>query len=1357
MKSGYQHNDPTQRAYALFEEIVKTNLDDRLLQEEGYLDRLKSILDSSDQKISLREKLDLFKNGVALNPFQIACSFGLNHLAMALLDYYPEEQLEHCEPSLLGIDDQDDLGNTAMHYVAARLVNNPQDPSIMALLNTMSYQAAKRFEVVNLKGQTPKSLMFPISTHEEKLEEIVVNEKAQPGKLLSGYQEAVADPSHPNLSQIKTLFGHFLHDIKHAPPPGQAPIQYIAIQGGGAKGAAYPGAFMVLSQLGYLDRVRTVAGASAGAITSFILGLGFNGEQFKHLSDNINFLDFNDLNPEGWGSYLGGYSIGIAMDLGRYGSAFSGVTFHQWATYLLEQITHDPNITFAEFHRLKEQDPTLKDMIFKATRYGAQQGEQIEQTFSYKHTPDIRIADALRASMAFPGAFQPWPVRYKNGDLFGMFADGGILNNYPIDVFNDEEFYDPHYGSIQKNDHRQKPHQINPCSLGYSLTALDQLNPEITPFTERLKQLTSELPTEKSPPSSSSKALSPEKEAKQKESWSFMHLATGLWWNQVGVAVNEDLIAKQQLYGTQTIQIYPEEVGTLEFTLSQNKPKLARIEASSRNATILWLQHFKDMTRSYEHLSKYRHLSHEQSELKASDPTKFYQQQLAHYFTIFNEELRLMTLRGLVTDKQILSNARLKHCSYYIQQAIQKIEKKLGADAEQLIDHILQDTLQKHTHRLQALHAAKDQRNQLLDPMNLILRIQEKMMEGKNEEVIRILQGQLSYIIPLMRIRPFGQQNLLAMIIQNGDAKLADSAFAVFSAAILRCYHQGRTADLKYSLQNMLNEFCEPPVFSIMAQLPPEQLAEMLKVVLKHGADPLRVNARSKLNGLHEMIIADNFEAFKLLVEDCYAKNAYFASTIYNNESLGHFIIKHASKEFLQSLINDPSLKEKVINSSTGYTLMDENDNTILESAARLTFETRDPESDLRWLLVKKKGSQYHKEQAVGEKKFKDAVNDKLKATEQIDQILTSSDPQAIIKELSAAQCYRILTLPTEFHSEQANQLCALSQQPDQVNIVTALCDKCYQDRAFYPKLVELLNQKFDDQTPLYLAAKTGNARLVTYLRTTFDAQVDSSGPIEVPSALLVAAKNGHTDTVLAFLETRRGTHYLASVRGFIAYNYQITDILHKNALHYLAQSGTPQAFCEFLYRNPYALGTAVDAYGKTPLFYLIENNRMDILKEIISQGKGKLSGKLHYYDYKFADIFLSGDKDNLNLSDLMYAKATNPEIYLFLVAHLTDHNRHAKHLTDIPLLIEKEFAQREREQEKEVAQNANNILSIAKEHGLLESDEEEVTLGSPQTRPVGYTPHREQEKKSSKGKGKEKEKESELSPSFSRKKQSLD
>jgi NTE family protein len=61
------------------------------------------------------------------------------------------------------------------------------------------------------------------------------------------------------------------------------------------------------------------------------------------------------------------------------------------------------------------------------------------QEFSFLKTPDVVVAEAIRASMSIPMFFRAWKFRDSNPNDH-IFVDGGIAFNYPLGFFDNERF-----------------------------------------------------------------------------------------------------------------------------------------------------------------------------------------------------------------------------------------------------------------------------------------------------------------------------------------------------------------------------------------------------------------------------------------------------------------------------------------------------------------------------------------------------------------------------------------------------------------------------------------------------------------------------------------------------------------------------------------------------------------------------------------------------------------------------------------------------------------------------------------------------------------------------------------------------
>lgn len=194
----------------------------------------------------------------------------------------------------------------------------------------------------------------------------------------------------------------------------------LVFEGGGVKGIAYVGAMQVLEEEGILPSIKRVGGTSAGAINATLFALGFTNVEQRNI---LKKLDFNNFMDDSWGVIRDTDRL-----LNRFGW-YKGDYFHEWISSHIKKKLGDPNVTFQDLK--KDGKPDLYV-------YGTNLSTQFGEVFSCEHTPKIRIADAVRISMSIPLFFSV--VRNARGDVY---VDGGVLNNYPIKLFDREKYISP--------------------------------------------------------------------------------------------------------------------------------------------------------------------------------------------------------------------------------------------------------------------------------------------------------------------------------------------------------------------------------------------------------------------------------------------------------------------------------------------------------------------------------------------------------------------------------------------------------------------------------------------------------------------------------------------------------------------------------------------------------------------------------------------------------------------------------------------------------------------------------------------------------------------------------------------------
>ena len=217
----------------------------------------------------------------------------------------------------------------------------------------------------------------------------------------------------------------------------------LALEGGGTKGHIYMGAALELEKLGVLQTIQSISGASVGAIAALLFATGW---PVKKIQDIYSKMDFKTM-------AMGGIldKLWVPHNIEKKGGAFEGTAFHNWFKEIVKEVTGDPKTTFKQWHELKEKFPErqLKDLFIEANNLETEYNE----TFSYlSEHADVSIADAVFASMKFPGMFTPFEIKET------LYWDGGAQRNCPSEVFE------------------KIPGQFNPKTISVRLDHRNEIN-----------------------------------------------------------------------------------------------------------------------------------------------------------------------------------------------------------------------------------------------------------------------------------------------------------------------------------------------------------------------------------------------------------------------------------------------------------------------------------------------------------------------------------------------------------------------------------------------------------------------------------------------------------------------------------------------------------------------------------------------------------------------------------------------------------------------------------------------------------------------------------------------------------------
>jgi len=187
----------------------------------------------------------------------------------------------------------------------------------------------------------------------------------------------------------------------------------LVFEGGGVKGIAYAGALQVLTDCGILPQIKQVAGTSAGAITATLVALGYTAPEIRSIIMSMDFKTFED----GWDP------LRLPTEYGLYkGDAF--------LTWIQKMIAGKANTgAAATFADLYNQNGI--GLFVFATDLNIYDVKQ----FSHLDTPNVPIAEAVRASMSIPMFFKAWKFS-NNMPNDHIYVDGGVVLNYPLTVFD---------------------------------------------------------------------------------------------------------------------------------------------------------------------------------------------------------------------------------------------------------------------------------------------------------------------------------------------------------------------------------------------------------------------------------------------------------------------------------------------------------------------------------------------------------------------------------------------------------------------------------------------------------------------------------------------------------------------------------------------------------------------------------------------------------------------------------------------------------------------------------------------------------------------------------------------------------
>jgi len=219
----------------------------------------------------------------------------------------------------------------------------------------------------------------------------------------------------------------------------------LVLEGGGVKGLGLVGAVLGLMRNGYT--FKRVAGTSAGAIVAAFLAAGATEDDVAAIMERLKYPRVPDRAPPG----IPGVSEAISLLWKR--GAYEGDYIRDFVHQELRGLGVE---TFAD---LRREDPGDDENLEPYQRYklvvtatDITRGRLLRLPWDYhllQREPDEQlVADAVRASISIPLYFEPVTVRDGETGEPTTLVDGGVLSNFPIEIFDRTDAVEPRWPTL---------------------------------------------------------------------------------------------------------------------------------------------------------------------------------------------------------------------------------------------------------------------------------------------------------------------------------------------------------------------------------------------------------------------------------------------------------------------------------------------------------------------------------------------------------------------------------------------------------------------------------------------------------------------------------------------------------------------------------------------------------------------------------------------------------------------------------------------------------------------------------------------------------------------------------------------
>lgn len=229
----------------------------------------------------------------------------------------------------------------------------------------------------------------------------------------------------------------------------------LVLSGGAVHGICYVGAAAQLELIGIdFDKINNYAGASIGSLVVAVLACGGNSKTLEKILFNTDLSKIIGIN---WFLPVDAYHL-----VNEYGIS-TGDVFYKWLGEIFCDLTHDPDITFSELWATKKKNLVI---------VGTDLDSGVTRQYNHESSPMMPIRSAVRISASYPGLFTA--VFDEDNHVL---VDGGLLDNFPIDIFDVDGINPRTLGIVLRNSNKkQHMRAIGKCNpRDYIMSLIDAL------------------------------------------------------------------------------------------------------------------------------------------------------------------------------------------------------------------------------------------------------------------------------------------------------------------------------------------------------------------------------------------------------------------------------------------------------------------------------------------------------------------------------------------------------------------------------------------------------------------------------------------------------------------------------------------------------------------------------------------------------------------------------------------------------------------------------------------------------------------------------------------------------------------